>query len=254
MINPEEPAVTRHCAAHGHALIGGEGLGEQALSPGAHRRGQIRVRQGGFGQLRGVLLPRLRGAAQLALLQFALLQFASVHEQVNAREERLLGQNLLGGGTIGNTGAHAEALVLAVELFKSLTQQSEVGVCGALQNLRGVVAGVRRVNRGGKVDAARVGGQRQPGAVSAVLCGGVRGGAKVGSSPEASGCGSISYAHGGLSRSETGVWIRDEVCVGATPPPFSAEISRNGESRTPKEHPGHPPAIPAGRHPGCGKA
>ena len=194
MVHPEEPAVAHHCAAHGHALIGGEGLGEQALCPGAYRRGQIRVRQ-----VRGVLLPRLGGAAQLALLQFAL-----IHEQVNAREERLLGQNLLGCGTISNAGAHAEALVLAVELFKSLTQQSEVGVCGALQNLRGVVAGVRRVNRGGKVDAARVSGQRQPGAVSAVLCGGVRGGAKVGSSPEASGCGSISYAHDGLSK----VWIR----------------------------------------------
>ena len=46
VINPEEPTVTRHCAAHGHALIGGKGLGEQALRPGAYRRGQIRVRQG----------------------------------------------------------------------------------------------------------------------------------------------------------------------------------------------------------------
>ena len=46
MVHPEEPAVTRHGAAHGHALIGGKGLGEQALCPGAHRRGQIRVRQG----------------------------------------------------------------------------------------------------------------------------------------------------------------------------------------------------------------
>ena len=46
MVHPEEPAVTRHCAAHGHALIGGKGLGEQALRPGAYRRGQIRVRQG----------------------------------------------------------------------------------------------------------------------------------------------------------------------------------------------------------------
>ena len=46
MVHPEEPAVTRHGATHGHALIGGEGLGEQALCPGAHRRGQIRVRQG----------------------------------------------------------------------------------------------------------------------------------------------------------------------------------------------------------------
>ena len=46
MVHPEEPAVTHHCATHGHALIGGEGLGEQALRPGAHRRGQIRVRQG----------------------------------------------------------------------------------------------------------------------------------------------------------------------------------------------------------------
>ena len=153
MVHPEEPAVTRHCAAHGHALIGGEGLGEQALRPGAHRRGQIRVRQ-----VRGILLPRLGGAAQLALIQFT-----PVHEQVNTRKEHLKRQNLLGGGTIGDAGAHAEALVLAVELFKSLTQQSEVGICGALQNLRGVVAGVRRV------------------------------------SPEASGCGSISYAHGGLS-------------------------------------------------------
>ena len=180
MVDPEEPAVAHHCAAHGHALIGGEGLGEQALCPGAHRRGQIRVRQ-----VRGVLLPL-------------------IHEQVNAREERLKRQNLLGGGAIGDAGAHAEALVLAVELHQRLTQQSEVGICGALQNLRGVVAGVRRVNRGGKIDAACVSGQRQPGAVSAVLCGGVRGGAKVGSSPEASGCGSISYAHGGLSK----VWIR----------------------------------------------
>ena len=46
MVHPEEPAITRHCAAHGHALIGGEGLGEQALRPGAYRRGQVRVRQG----------------------------------------------------------------------------------------------------------------------------------------------------------------------------------------------------------------
>ena len=46
MVHPEEPAITHHCATHGHALIGGEGLGEQALCPGAHRRGQIRVRQG----------------------------------------------------------------------------------------------------------------------------------------------------------------------------------------------------------------
>ena len=46
MVHPEEPAITRHCAAHGHALIGGKGLGEQALRPGAYRRGQIRVRQG----------------------------------------------------------------------------------------------------------------------------------------------------------------------------------------------------------------
>ena len=46
MVHPEEPAVTHHCAAQGHALIGGEGLGEQALCPGAYRRGQIRVRQG----------------------------------------------------------------------------------------------------------------------------------------------------------------------------------------------------------------
>ena len=46
MVHPEEPAITRHCAAHGHALIGGEGLGKQALCPGAHRGGQIRVRQG----------------------------------------------------------------------------------------------------------------------------------------------------------------------------------------------------------------
>ena len=61
MVHPEEPAVTRHCAAHGHALIGGEGLGEQALRPGTHRRGQIRVRQ-----IRGVLLP--------------LLQFTLIHE------------------------------------------------------------------------------------------------------------------------------------------------------------------------------
>ena len=208
MVHPEEPAVTRHCAAHGHALIGGEGLGEQALRPGAHRRGQIRVRQ-----VRGILLPRLRGAGLGGAVQLALIQFTPVHEQVNTRKEHLKRQNLLGGGTIGDAGAHAEALVLAVELFKSLTQQSEVGICGALQNLRGVVAGVRRVNRGGEVDAACVSGQRQPGAVSAVLCGGVRGGAKVGSSPESSGCGSISYAHGGLSRSGTGVWIRDEVCV-----------------------------------------
>ena len=46
MVHPEEPAITRHCAAHSHALIGGERLGEQTLRPGAHRRGQIRVRQG----------------------------------------------------------------------------------------------------------------------------------------------------------------------------------------------------------------
>ena len=222
MVHPEEPAVTHHCAAHGHALIGGEGLGEQALRPGAHRRGQIRA-----GQVRGVLLPRLRGAVQLPLLQFA-----PVHEQVNAREECLKRQNLLGGGTIGNAGAHAEALVLAVELHQRLTQQGEVGVCGALQNLRGVVAGVRRVNRGGKVDAARVRGQRQPGTVSAVLCGGVRGGAKVGSSPEASGCDSISYAHGGLSRSGVRVWIRDDMrCVKGRllPRRFAlAEVRRQG--------------------------
>ena len=200
MVDPEEPAVAHHCAAHGHALIGGEGLSEQALRPGAHRRGQTRVRQGGFGQLRGVLLPRLCGAVQLALLQFA-----PIHEQVNAREERLLGQNLLGGGTVRNTGAHAEAFVLAVELFKSLTQQSEVGVRGALQNLCRVVAGVFRVNRGGKVDAARVGGQRQPGGFGLPVRYGLRG--------VRGGSGSISYAHGGLSRSETGIWIRDEVCV-----------------------------------------
>ena len=189
VVNPEEPAVTHRCATHGHALIGGEGPGEQVLRPGAYRRGQVR----------DVLFPCLGGAVQLPLLQFA-----PVHEQVNAREERLLGQNLLGGGTIGNAGAHAEALVLAVELHQRLTQQIEVGVRGALQNLRGVVAGVRRVNRGGKVDAARVRGQRQPGTVSTVRCGISRGGAKVGSSPEAIGCGSISYAHGGLSK----VWSK----------------------------------------------
>ena len=46
MINPEEPAVTHRCAAHGHALIGGEGLGEQTLRPGAHRLGKGRLGQG----------------------------------------------------------------------------------------------------------------------------------------------------------------------------------------------------------------
>ena len=84
MVDPEEPTVTRYGAAHGHALIGGEGLSEQALRPDAHRRGQIRVRQ-----VRGVLL-RLSGAVQLPL----------IYEQVNAREECLKRQNLLGGGTI----------------------------------------------------------------------------------------------------------------------------------------------------------
>ena len=181
MVNPEEPAVTHRCTAHGHALIGGEGLGEQALRPGAHRRGQVRA-----GQVRGVLLPRLRGAVQLPLLQFA-----PVHEQVNARQELLLGQNLLGGGTIGNAGAHAEALVLAVEPLKGLAQQTEVGVRGALQNLCRVVAGVFRVNRGGKVDAARVRGQRQPGGFGLPVRYGLRG--------VRGGSGSISYAHGGLS-------------------------------------------------------
>ena len=184
MVDPEEPTVTRYGAAHGHALIGGEGLSEQALRPDAHRRGQIRVRQ-----VRGVLL-RLSGAVQLPL----------IYEQVNTREECFKRQNLLGGGTIGNAGAHAEALILAVELHQRLTQQGEVGVRGALQNLRSVVAGVRRVNRRGKIDTSRVGGQRQPGAVSAVRCGVSRGGASIGSSLGASGCGSISYAHGGLSQ------------------------------------------------------
>ena len=117
MIDPEEAAVTRHGAAHGHALIGGEGLGEQTLRPGAHR----------FGQNRSIVLPRLGGAVQLALLQFA-----PVHEQVNTRQELLLDQNLLGGGTVGDAGAHAEALVLAVELLKGLAQQPKVGARGAL--------------------------------------------------------------------------------------------------------------------------
>ena len=185
MVDPEEATVARHGAAHGHARIGGEWLCEKALCPGAHRRGQLRF----------LRLPRLGG----------FLQFAPIHEQVNTRQERILGQNLLGGGTVRNAGAHAEALILAVELLKSLTQQGEVGVRGALQNLRRVVAGVFRVNRGGKIDAARVGGQRQPGGFGLPVRYGLRG--------VRGGSGSVSYAHGGLSRSETGVWIRDEVCV-----------------------------------------